>query len=1066
MTTHNVYIYSWYLDETETEFTMMRVYGIDEKNNNVCLHINNFTPYCYIELPEHINWSGENANILLRTIKQLSGQNRHPVRIGVVYKQRLYYSNLDKKYQPKKFPYLICSFNHVSHLKNLSYRLNKPIQCGTIGMFKLNMHEYCSRRISPVLQLTSVKDIPPTGWISFRGQEVKSNNRTTAKCKEYSVRWQSLKKLDLPSIAHPMVMSFDIEANSKWVIKMPDANIPEDVVFQISCIFTRQQTDGSMFEHKVLLSLGNPQVKNYLEDVEVRIFDTEYDLLVGYKTLLDEFEPNVIIGWNIFGFDLPYLHQRAINARCVEYFYQGFNCERQTKLLEKRWSSGAYGNQIINHPDAEGVIYIDMMHVIKKDYKLSNYRLATVAIHFFKTVTKDPLSPQDIFKCYKIGMTGTPYGNKLMGVVGKYCVKDSVLVSKIYDVATTWYALCEMSKVTNVTVMDLVTRGQQLKVFSQIYKECSQNGIVVENGKYYVQPTEQYVGALVFTPKPGLYKDVVPLDFASLYPTAIISHNISYDTLVTDENIPDSMCHVMEWVDHIGCEHDPNVIKRNELNARIKEIDEKKKEITQRKKKHKKGSPEYEMWEDHYDDLSEQRAVLAEKRDHYKPSNRVICAIRKYRWLKSPQGILPAILTRLLEARASTRAYAAKLKSGLDANDPTYFATKTLIEVLNKRQLALKVSANSCYGIMGVRNHGMLPFMPGAMCTTYVGRTSILKVDSLLEENKAEAVYGDTDSRLITFPHLAARNAPLDEIWEYARVVAERITAHFPPPMKLEFEDVIYHMFYIITKKRYMSISYKDGQVEDKISNKGVLLSRRDNCSMVRDLYSWMMKQIFAEVEISLITNGLIEHVKKMFTRQLTDYKQFVITKSIKSTGINDINDIQPISVTEMNEKTKKDQVYHYIGEYKVKLLPIDEKVRERTLRKSESATESEYYLHQLPAVAQLGEKMKQRGQLVQPGSRLEYVITDQGPHESKQWRRIESAEYYDKHRHLINLDYLYYLKAMSTPFDQVINIMVKGKPELMCHFNTLNKMYKERLDYQKVLRQLKDLFKPTIKIR
>ena len=71
---------------------------------------------------------------------------------------------------------------------------------------------------------------------------------------------------------------------------------------------------------------------------------------------------------------------------------------------------------------------------------------------------------------------------------------------------------------------------------------------------------------------------------------------------------------------------------------------------------------------------------------------------------------------------------------------------KTKITVLNKRQLAYKVSANSMYGAMGVRR-GYLPFLPGAMCTTAKGRQSIEKAANEIQKNhKGTLIYGDTDS--------------------------------------------------------------------------------------------------------------------------------------------------------------------------------------------------------------------------------------------------------------------------------------------------------------------------------
>ena len=73
----------------------------------------------------------------------------------------------------------------------------------------------------------------------------------------------------------------------------------------------------------------------------------------------------------------------------------------------------------------------------------------------------------------------------------------------------------------------------------------------------------------VFKPVPGVYDNIVPFDFASLYPTTIIAYNIDYSTLVQDRHVPDSHCHVIEWEDHLGCCHDPKVQRLNELNTLI-----------------------------------------------------------------------------------------------------------------------------------------------------------------------------------------------------------------------------------------------------------------------------------------------------------------------------------------------------------------------------------------------------------------------------------------------------------------------------------------------------------------
>ncbi len=293
------------------------------------------------------------------------------------------------------------------------------------------------------------------------------------------------------------------------------------------------------------------------------------------------------------------IERAKFNMIIDQFKGMGFPKYMSSEEIQIKWSSSAYKNQEFNYLDAEGILHVDLLPLVRRDYKFDNYKLKTVSEHFIGQ-TKDPLDAAGIFRCYRIGMEGGPKGAKALGVVGKYCVQDSVLVSNLFDKLKSWVALCEMAKVCNVPIFYLYTKGQQIKVYSQVYKKCMYENRIVEKDGYQAASDECYTGAYVFPPVPGIYDKVVPFDFSSLYPTTIIAYNICFSTLVRDtDNIPDEMCNIIEWEDHIGCKHDTT-----------------------------------------------ERAT--------KPT-KVICAKRKYKFLKSPMGVLPTLLLNLLDSRSQTK---------------------------------------------------------------------------------------------------------------------------------------------------------------------------------------------------------------------------------------------------------------------------------------------------------------------------------------------------------------------------------------------------------------------------
>ena len=290
------------------------------------------------------------------------------------------------------------------------------------------------------------------------------------------------------------------------------------------------------------------------------------------------------------------------------------------------------------------------------------------------------------------------------------------------------------------------------------------------------------------------------------------------------------------------------------------------------------------------------------------------------------------------------------------------------------------------------------------------------------------------------------------ETWDHAIYVAEELTKMFPKPIELEFEKEIYDFFFILTKKRYMYRKcLRDGVVDDKIGKKGVLLARRDNSKFIRDVYEAVISMIADNKAKEPILDYVVDELNQMCSN-CKPISDFVVTKAVGNTG--GLNPIQFIN--------EKGEAKAKVGDYTVSLLPDQENDPlgyDEELAKKGAIDGKEYYLLCLPAQVQLAERMRRRGQRVDVGSRLEYVISDPARHTAKQYEKVESVEYMAKHQDVLQIDYLYYVKALANPLDQVLSVAFKDVDDFV--LSQYNFRYKIR---GKMLIELKNLTRPRLK--
>jgi DNA polymerase delta subunit 1 len=208
--------------------------------------------------------------------------------------------------------------------------------------------------------------------------------------------------------------------------------------------------------------------------------------------------------------------------------------------------------------------------------------------------------------------------------------------------------------------------------------------------------------------------------------------------------------------------------------------------------------------------------------------------------MKQRKGLLTQILEELLTARKQ-----AKRELAVET-DPFKKA------VLNGRQLALKISANSVYGLTGA-TVGKLPCLPIASSTTSYGRQMIEKTKDEVQKkytiangysHDAQVIYGDTDSVMVKFGV-----DDLPTAMKLGEEAAAYVSSKFIKPIKLEFEKV-YFPYLLINKKRYAGLYWTNPDKYDKMDTKGIETVRRDNCRLVQNVIETVLRMILIDRDV------------------------------------------------------------------------------------------------------------------------------------------------------------------------------------------------------------------------
>ena len=336
-------------------------------------------------------------------------------------------------------------------------------------------------------------------------------------------------------IAPLRILSFDIECKGRKG-HFPEAENKEtggDPVIQIANVVTEQGRGTSTVRNVFTLGTCSPIV-----GAAVHSFETEGAMLDAWARFVVEADPDLITGYNVQNFDIPYLLNRMRVLRVESAQVLGRMRGAKATMRDTTFQSGAYGKSENVETTIHGRVIFDMIQHVRREHKLSSYSLNSVSAHFLGQQKEDV--HHSIISDLQMG---TADDRRRLAV---YCLKDAFLPQRLMDKLMVVINHIEMSRVTGVPLEYLLRRGQQIKVMSMLLRKSGPMHLLVpslprtgpqgpEGGE-----GETFEGATVIEPVRGYYDEpVATLDFASLYPSIMMAHNLCYSTLLAKDDVFD-----------------------------------------------------------------------------------------------------------------------------------------------------------------------------------------------------------------------------------------------------------------------------------------------------------------------------------------------------------------------------------------------------------------------------------------------------------------------------------------------------------------------------------------------
>jgi len=898
---------SW--NELDINFNyVVDTYGRTGEGDIARVRLTGFKPYFYLRVGK------ESVTELQSTLKSKTG---YPIQVEITKEQKLDaisgFSELKKIDVWKIEFYSLWAFKYIAREFKNNFK---------IGSRKLIDSDIFESNLPPYLRLFHEQGLNPASAFSFDGKEEQDDIKVD-KC--FITSYKTLKPItqEIPLYA----LSYDLEVYSESG-QFPLSKNLSDEIIQIG-LSTRWTDDFLNPVERIVLISGTCIPSKSIKYISCK---NEKELLLKFQEIINYENPDILVGYNTFGFDDGYIAERCsilgINlslGRCDSWKNQD-NVPTIKKTFEL--ASGKYE---VRYLDLGGRLTIDLLLSIRREQNLDSYKLDNVASTFLRDKVTDfvilSAAKTRMFEIHTKSTRGLFEGNYVRFDIvtntlnpyadGKKFKVKSVFPKKfIVELDQDNYlntfddiTIEERKKLEWSFTKDDISASQMFKMHKGTPEERS------EIAKYCIQDCD-----LVLTLMAKLdtlvnargMADVcrVPVDYIFLrgqgikiYSAVVYYASQRNQILQTQESFEGDMSYEGAIVlpPKIGMYLDQPipVLDFNSLyptNMIAFNL-----------------SPDTLVYTKTYDSdghIISKTGIDTEfpidEISYDIPGGRKTCGFVQ---ASKPEliGMLPLTLDILLKKRKETRK---QMENETDDSKKS---------VLNGLQLAYKTVANSVYGQCGSRSSAIRK-VEVAACTTAAGREKILFAKGIIEsEFGGDVIAGDTDSLFIKFV-----TKDLAESIDLAKKAADRITSLCRKPYKIEYEKTFFP-FILFCRKRYIGLMYEDDVKKCKRKFMGIALKRRDSAPVVKDIYGGALDIVLEQRNIRLAE----EFVKRELVRVLKNevpLEKFIITKQLRDDYKNPDQIAHRVLADRMTERDpgNKPQVgdriaYVYVAEHAAK---------------------------------------------------------------------------------------------------------------------------------------------------